>query len=180
MLRFNSAWRFTTPGKIPQEVVSEFSCLIGKIAAQGARQAVLEHFKRFFAGAAGTTSSWSSSESWAESDLDSYMNEAAMNAPLFVEAFYDACESLSRAHPEHGLPDLAMINRVLAIHNAGYQIHPPQLIAQNAPSVIEVLAAPLSLDQQAQDLIQQSLKQSELLLAEGKGPPSRAGDPVAA
>jgi hypothetical protein len=168
MLKFNNSWRLTTPGPIPQEVVNEFSRLIGKIAAQGPRQSILEHFKRFFAGAAGTTSSWSSSESWAESDLDSHMNEAAANAPLFIEAFYDACVALSRAHPEYGLPDLTMINRVLAAHNAGCQIRPPDLIVQNAPSVIEVPSEPLSLDKQAKEVIQQSLKQSELLLAEGR------------
>lgn len=168
MLRFNSFWRFTSPGPIPQEVVNEFSRLVGKVAAQGPRQAILEHFKTFFAGAAGTTSSWSSSEGWAESDLQSYMNEAATNAPLFVEAFYDACEALSRAHPEYALPDLAMINRILTACNAGYQIHPPDLIAQSAPSVIEVPTVPLTLDQQAQELIQHSLKQSEQLLAEGR------------
>jgi len=32
-----------------------FSKLIGKVAAQGSRQSILEHFKDFFAGAAGTT-----------------------------------------------------------------------------------------------------------------------------
>jgi len=168
MLRFNNAWRFTTPGSIPQEVVNEFYRLTGKIATQGPRQSILEHFKSYFAGAAGSTSSWSSSESWADSDLQTYMNEAAGNSPLFIEAFYDACEGLSRAHPEYALPDLAMINRILAECNAGYQIHPPDLIAQNPASVIEVAAKPLSLDQQAQELIQQSLKQSEQLLAEGR------------
>jgi hypothetical protein len=168
MLKFNSAWRFATPGPISQEVVNEFYRLIGKIAAQGPRQSILEHFKSFFAGAAGSTSSWSSSESWADSDLQTFMDEAAGNGPLFVEAFYDACETLSRAHPDYGLPDLPMINRILAMCSAGYQIQPPDLIAQNAPSVIEVLNEPLSLDQQAQELVQQSLKQSEQLLAEGR------------
>jgi len=168
MLRFNSSWRFTAPGPIPQEVANEFSRIIGKIAAQGPRQSILEHFKGFFAGAAGLTSSWSSNASWAESDLETYMNEAASNAPLFIEAFYDACEVLRRAHPDYAVPDLAFINRVLANNNAGCQIHPPDLVVQNASSVIEVNVEPPSLDQQAQDLIQQSLKQSELLLAEGR------------
>src|SRR6267143_497827 len=98
MLKFNGAWRFDTPGPIAEGVSSEFSRLIAKVAAQGSRQAILEHFKDFFAGAAGTTSSWSSSASWAESDLHSYMSDAAANAPLFIEAFYDACEALRRSH----------------------------------------------------------------------------------
>jgi len=44
--------------------------------------------------------------------------------PLFIEAFYDACESLQRAHADYAVPDVAMINRVLSTQNAGYQIHP--------------------------------------------------------
>jgi hypothetical protein len=63
---------------------------------------------------------------------------------------------------------LALINRVLAAHNAGYQIYPPDLISQNAQDSIEVSQEPPSLDQQAQEIIQQSLKQSSQLLAEGR------------
>jgi hypothetical protein len=66
----------------------------------------------------GQTSSWSSSASWAESDLDSYMSDAAANAPLFIEAFYDACETLHHTRPDYAVPDVALINRVLANHNA--------------------------------------------------------------
>lgn len=168
MLKFNGAWRFDTPGSIADGVSAEFSRLIGKIVPQGSRQAMLEHFKDFFAGAAGSTSSWSSSATWAESDLQSYMSDASANAPLFIEAFYDACEALRRAHPDYALPDVALINRVLSNHNAGYQIQPPDLISQNAQEAIEVPQEPLSLDQQAQDIIQQSLKQSKQLLSEGR------------
>jgi hypothetical protein len=32
--------------------------------------------------------------------MHSYMSDAAANAALFIEAFYDECESLRRAHPE--------------------------------------------------------------------------------
>src|SRR6185503_9778420 len=77
MLKFNGAWRFDSPGHIASGVSAEFSRLIGKVASQGdSRQSILEHFKSYFASAAGTTSSWSSSASWAESDLDSYMSDA--------------------------------------------------------------------------------------------------------
>jgi hypothetical protein len=168
MLKFNGAWRFDTPGRIADGVSADFSVLIGKIAAQGSQQATLEHFKSFFAAAAGSTSSWSSSASWAESDLDGYMSDAAANAPLFIEAFYEACETLRRAHPDYAVPDVGLINRVLANRNAGYYIQPPDLLSQNAQAPIPVPDEPLSLDQQAQELIQQSLRQSEQLLAEGR------------
>lgn len=168
MLKFNGAWRFDSPGRIADGVSTEFFKLIGKIASQGSRQSILEHFKSYFASAAGTTSSWSSSESWAETDLDSYMSDAAANAPMFIEAFYDACQSLHHAHSDYAVPDVSMINRVLAKCNAGYQIQPPDLISHNAQQTIEVAEEPPSLDEQAQEIIQQSLKQSEQLLSEGR------------
>src|ERR1035438_9581689 len=110
MLKFNNAWRFHSPASVDYRVVIEFSELIGKIAAQGDRQEVLEHFKHYFAGAAGTTSSWSSSASWADTDLQRHMGDAAKNAPLFIAAFYDACEALHAKNPEFYTPDAAMIN----------------------------------------------------------------------
>ena len=168
MLKFNGAWRFDSPGRITDGVAGEFSRLISKTATQGQRQEILEHFKTYFADVAGTTSSWSSNAGWAETDLQSYMSDAAANAPLFIEAFYDACEALQRSHPDYAVPDVSMINRVLSNHNAGYQIYPPDLISQNTQEAIEVPQEPLSLDQQAQEIIQQSLKQSEQLLSESR------------
>ena len=172
MLRFNSAWRFDSPGAIPDGVSDEFTRLIGKIATQGPRQEILEHFKTYFADAAGTTSSWSSNTSWAETDLRGHMSDAAANAPLFIEAFFDACEALRRSHPNYAVPDVAMINRVLSSHNADYHIQPPDLILQNPQEAIEIPKEPPSLDQQAQEIIQQSLKQSEQLLSEGRYRPA--------
>jgi len=168
MLNFNGAWRFDTPGKIASGVSEEFSRFVGKIAAQGPRQSLLEHFKTYFADAAGSTSSWSSSASWAETDLYRYMSDAESNAPLFIEAFYDACEALRHAHPDYAVPDVATINRVLLKYEVGYQIQPPDLISADASTVIDVPQEPPSLDQQAQETIQRSLKQSEQLLSEGR------------
>lgn len=169
MLKFNGAWRFDSPGRIADGVSAEFSRLIGKVASQGdSRQSILEHFKAYFASAAGTTSSWSSSASWAETDLEGHMSDAAASAPMFIEAFHDACESLQRAHPDYVAPDVAMINRILAKCEAGFQIHGRDLISYNAQKAIKVAEEPLSLDQQAQEIIQQSLKQSEQLLSEGR------------
>jgi hypothetical protein len=166
MLKFNGSWRFEAPEKIADEVVSEFSELIAKIATQGDVQPTLEHFKSYFPTAAGTTSSWSTSASWAQSDLSLYMNEAASNAPLFIEAFYDACDSL-RAK-DLAVPDVRLINRILAKHKTGYEIQPPNLISRNIESArIEVPAEPLSLEQEVSELIQTSLSQSEKLLSEG-------------
>jgi hypothetical protein len=120
---------FESPGAISDDVLRHFSDLIGKITTQGDVQRTLEHFKSYFAGAAGTTSGWSSDASWAQTDLHQYMNEAAANAPLFIEAFYDACETLH----EKGVavPDVRLINKILAKHDTGFEIQPPDLILRN-------------------------------------------------
>ena len=66
MLKFNGTWRFDSPGPMASAAVSDFSVLIGKVAAQGEQQRILEHFKSYFACAAGAASSWSSNASWAQ------------------------------------------------------------------------------------------------------------------
>jgi hypothetical protein len=88
------SWRFDSPGPMLPEAVRDFDALIDKIAAQEKHWAILEHFKRYFAGASGGTARRSSSESWAESDLSEMMGQAAKNAPLSIEAFYEGCEVL--------------------------------------------------------------------------------------
>lgn len=167
MLKFDPAWRFSSPGPAGPAVVGGLSGLIGRIAVQGDRQSVLEHFKGYFANCAGFTSNRSSSASWAESDLDDYMRRAAENAPLFIEAFYDACSAIQVRNPEVAIPDLGLVNRILHETGAGFQIAPPDLIATSAAPIIVPERAP-SLDEQAELLIQQSLKLSEQLLAEGR------------
>ena len=167
MLRFSGAWRFDSPGAIPAGVVAAFFELITKVVRQGERQKILEHFKTFFGSAAGISGGWSSNAGWAEYDLQSYMDSAAANAPLFIEAFYDACIALATKYPEIALPDVARINRILFENQAGYEIQPPNLISSNTPQIIPVPEHVPSLDEQAQELIQQSLNHSEKLLSEG-------------
>jgi hypothetical protein len=172
MLNFDGRWRFESPGPMPIAVLHKFSEFIGRVASQGARWEILEHFKYYFAGAAGHTSSQSSSESWADSDLHSYMHQACENGPLFTEAFYDACEAIHKAHPEFTVPDVGMMNRVLREHDAGYEIRPPVLIFGVPHEHIAVQERHVSLDQQAQELIQRSLKEADRLLSEGRNRPA--------
>jgi hypothetical protein len=168
MLKFNAAWRFDSPGEIASGVIVSFFDLICKIANQGDRKTNLEHFKRYFAYAAGFTSCSSSGLSWAETDLRDYMRKAAENAPLFIEAFYDACEALTKNHPEFGTPDVSIMNRTLFEHQAGYEIKPPDLICHDSRITIIVTERVASLDEQAQEIIQNSLKDSEELLSQGQ------------
>jgi hypothetical protein len=169
VLKFNGAWRFNSPGKIAEGVHDDFFNLVGKIVGQGPRQRLLEHFKGYFASAAGSTSSWSSSESWASTDLHRYMSDAAENAPLFIEAFYDACKSLANSNADLVVPDFEMINQILSRHNAGFEIQPPELLSRNPAAAITVQEQQLlSLDEQAQDTIQKSLKHSEQFLSSGQ------------
>ena len=177
-LKFIGAWRFRSPadGKflnesIPEAAVSECIDLIMKIATQeDDRQRIIEHFKDHFCKAAGATHSWSSSLSWAETDLHTYAHEAARNAPLFIEAFYDACASLEEDDDDFFVPDANMVNALLVGHNIGYQIKPPRLEPREESKVlIEVANAPGTLADDAVEILQTSLHRSEELLSEGHG-----------
>jgi hypothetical protein len=170
MLNFNPAWRFSSPGAIADGVRDDFLVLIKKVAAQHPnRQYVFEHYKTYFADAAGRTSYKSSSLGWAESDLMDYMSSASENGPQFIEAFYDAGASMQMANPQFIVPDVASINYILAKHVAGYELQPPALISRNPQTTIQVPDRPPSLDEQAREIIQRSLKQSEDFLALGHG-----------
>lgn len=160
-MQMESSGRFDTPGPMPPEAVRAFDTLIDKVVAQGNRWRMLERFKRHFGGAGR-----SSSESWAQSDLNNLMWHMAGNAPLFIEAFYEACEAL-RSDASIAVPDVGRMNRILREYGVGYEIQPPALIAVGLHQPIAMPERYPSLDEQAQDTVQKSLLQSEKLLAEG-------------
>ena len=169
MLNFDGAWRFDSPGEITSGVVRDFSDLIGKIAAQFPnRQAVLEHFKRYFASSANEPYWPSTNLRFAEGDLRDYMNKSGSNAPLFIEAFYDSCISLHEQNPSITIPDVSRINRVFYENEAGYEIALPDLICRSPQVPVPVPVRSPSFHQQAQEIFQQSLDASEKLLAEGR------------
>ena len=170
MLNFDSRWRFTSPGAIGETVSADLFVFIKKVAAQHSnRQHVIEHYKTYFAEAAGHPSYTSTSLGWAETDLMSYMTEAAANAPLFIEAFFDAGISMQIKQPNFVVPDVAAINSILAKHDTGYELDPPNLIFHKAQTPIALPDKPPSLDEQAHAIIQRSQKQSEEFLALGQG-----------
>jgi hypothetical protein len=173
MLNFDKAWRFESPASISDGVVRDFYEFIARIVGQfERRKPILEHFKGHFAGPAGRTYTPSSDESWAQSDLSEYMWDAAKNAPLFIEAFYDACQALERQNPDLGLPDVARINRAFFENEAPWEIRPPNLIATGGLPPISSPEPVASFTQQAQTRITESLAESERLLAEGRDRPA--------
>lgn len=176
VLRFNNHWRFAPPEDgvyvnkaAPREVVEEFYGLAMKVATQGGRQAVIEHFKSHTAAAAGMPDARSSNEQWAASDLDRNLGAAAVNAPVLIEVFFDACASLKRRNPDWWVPDAEVINTILRKYNIGYQIREPELVAleQTAPAV-PIPTAPPSLAETAQDVYHSSMARAEQLLSEGR------------
>lgn len=147
----------------------EFQKLVERICGQGDRKCILEHFKFYFAAAAGMEYYPSSNESWASTDLDRAMSEASENAPLFIEAFYNACNKLEKEHPEMEMPGVTRINQILSNADAGFQIDPPRLIATRVHVPIAVPNEAPSLDMQAEETIQRALDASEQALNEGNG-----------
>lgn len=167
-LQFPDSWRFKSlsDSVIPNAAIDEFEKLIGIIAAKENRWELLEYFKECFSHAVGSTSVWSSSESWASRDLRSYLEEAAKNPPLFLEAFYDACENLRN---KCAVPDVEHINNICTEHNIAYQIHPPKLVKQcGNEEAIHVAEAPPTFTESAIQLIRNSLNRSEQLLKENR------------
>ena len=169
MLQFEGKWRYNSPGATDPQLETAFQDLIAKICAQGNRQSILEHFKSYYAPAAGVPYYPSSDESWAFTDLIRAMSGAAKNAALFIEAFYDACEDLRKSHPEVEMPEVGHINRILSDAGAGFQIDPPRLIATREHVPITVPNEVPSLDEQAKTAIEQALAASERALGEGNG-----------
>ena len=176
-LKFPGTWRFKPPPdgsfanqSIPGSMLADCIELIMKVATQGDRQEVLEHFKGYFCGVCGVSHFWSSSANWAETDLLIYAQDAAANAPLFIEAFYDACESFDGKDSEVWVPDVELINEVLMKHEVGYVVRPPRLEPRDciAP-VVPVAEPPPTLTERAADILHTSLTRSDQLLSQGRG-----------
>ncbi|BAY75895.1 hypothetical protein NIES25_23440 [Nostoc linckia NIES-25] len=167
-LQFPDLWRFkSSPDSvIPNAVIDEFEKLIGIIVAKGNRWELLESFKESFAHSVGSTSVWSTSESWARTDLRLYLEEAAKNPPLFLEAFYDACENL---RDRYAIPDIERINAICLEHKIAYQIYPPKLVKLcEGEEAIPVSESPPNFSESAKQLIRDSLGRSEQLLNENR------------
>jgi len=176
-LKFNGAWRFNPPADgafinqaIPDEMIAECIELIGRVSTQEDTQSALEHFKAHFCRACGATHVWSSDEGWAKTDLWRHAREAAKNAPLFIEAFYDACKSYGQNDSDLFAPDARIINDLLAKYRIGYVIDPPRLIPrEDLAPLVEVRERPATLAEQALEILQTSLTRSEELLLQGRG-----------
>lgn len=169
MLQFDGNWRFDSPGAIEPAVQEGFRDLINRISGRGHRKAILEHFKARFCAAASTEYWPSTNERFASEDLDRDMERAGENAPVFIEAFWEACQELCARNPAMVIPEAGRINRILADANAGYQLNPPMLVATRVHIPITVPDVPPSLDVQARALIHESLDASQRFLSEGNG-----------
>jgi hypothetical protein len=169
MLNFDGKWRFDSPGAIASGVISDFVDLIGRVASQVEhRQSIYEHFKRYFAKPANRNYWSSSSLDYAEYDLGQYMEAAGSNAPLFIEALFDAFEALPQQFSALAVPDVARLNRVLYDNEAGWDIDTPNLISRNPQAPVPVPVHAPSFRQQAREQFEGSLAESERLLSEGR------------
>lgn len=171
MLEFDTRWRFESPGQFPSNAADDiFEQVLCRVVSHGERQDILEVCKRRFAHAAGMTASRSSSESWALSDLRSYMEHASENAALFVEALYDGLVDATRLRAPATIPPWSYVNRYLA--PTGYRIEvdsvPPALRIGSIATPIAVPSHVPSLDAQANQRIRESLAKSETFLNTGE------------
>ena len=176
-LKFDGKWRFHPPAdgqfinqNITDSAIDDFiDLIIYKVIGEN-NKATYETFKSHFCQANSSPYYSSSDTSWAKSDMTSEAQGAAKNAPLFIEAYYDACESLRNSAATVFVPDIDILNEILARHNIGYEIKPPFLsIRETATPVISVIPPPSTIEEDAIDIISHSLSQSEQLLHQGQG-----------
>lgn len=162
------AWRFGSPGSLDRPVINAFEALILDIAGQADSWSIIELFKRKLNPGCST----SSSESWAISDLLNQLLWASENGPKFVAAFCAGCGEVAQAWPQVTLPDIGVINAILADHEVPYEIQPPNLVPRDPLKPVAVQAPDKSLDEKAHDLIRRSLGEAERLLLEQRPRPA--------
>ncbi len=176
-LKFKGQWRFEPPpdseyilSQIPQEAVAEFVEMVNRLAPQADRWDTLELFKRHFTEAVGATHWRSSALYFAEHDLQRDASAAAVNAPLFIEAFFDACRSFEGEEEGRYAPDEARINAVLAKYNIGFEVRGDQLVLRGMEQqLVEVDIAAPTLAEQSVQIIQESLQRASERLQQGGG-----------
>jgi hypothetical protein len=91
------------------------------------------------------------------------MDSAAENAPLFIEAFFDACEDLKDLENPVPVPDLRTINAVLAKHDTHFRIDPPNLVHTAGMGPVTAPEIPETLEQKTQTLIKESFEEAKKL-----------------
>jgi hypothetical protein len=169
MLKLDPEWEYESPGPITPGVSTAFLQVINRIGSKASAKRIFEFFKTYFASAAGETCSSSSDTSWAATDLERHMDSAAANAPLFIDAFYTACEKLRASNPDLPIPDVKRINRILADNGAAYQIRDSELVATRVHEAIAVPEEAPTLDEQAHAFIDEALATSKRALDRGDG-----------
>ena len=167
MLQFDPNWRFYSPGTVGTDVVNEIiQYVINRVAADCGRKKILETFKRRFAQSVGATTGTSSSESWAETDLENFMRQSAdQNAALFAEALHDGLLDIKSTSVNAAIPSWEYVNKYLV--PCCLAISPPNLVTTPDFKSVSVPTNVPSLDANANEVIQNSLSTSEHLLASG-------------
>ena len=97
--------------------------------------------------------------------MQNYMQGAAANPPLFLEALYDSFEVLSE---EVDVPDIEIINAICAEHDVPFVLEPPNLVRRASQIAVLAPEAPPSLADEAADIFRESVSRAEQLLSEGR------------
>ncbi|MFP2929487.1 serine/threonine protein kinase [Pyxidicoccus sp. 3LG] len=122
-LNFPADWRFAKGiYNVPEEAKNAFEALFTKIASSSPNaKAVYEMVKRRF-GMPGL----SSSESWAQSDMETAMRSLMDSAPEFAEAIWLSIQDLREAG--RAVPSLAVVNQMFTKTGLGFIVDPPRLV----------------------------------------------------
>ncbi len=113
----------TTP--LSEQSLDDFLALISRVSGPQSRKYILELFKKNFCHASRCSYSPSSSLDWAESDMVSRAQDAANDAPSFIEAVYNSLTQLAQL--DATVPTVNHINQILRKNQDPFEINGNEL-----------------------------------------------------
>ena len=174
-LTFDIAWELMPPqdgtyinSKIPLDALEQFFGILTRGANRtDDAEEVYYIIRAEFREAMGQPVYRSSSLFFASGDARTAMDDAAVNAPVFISAFYGACRRIKKQFGSKAAPSVPVMNRLLELHRLGYIIAPPNLVLRDQVEVVQVQSSTVL--EQAQARFREAIERSRVLLEENKG-----------
>ncbi|WP_140793111.1 serine/threonine protein kinase [Myxococcus xanthus] len=131
-LKYPNSWKYPigTTQPAPRDLINRFIEIATDLAGEHKdEQSIIEIFKSHFGD-----NNTSSSASWAVSDLQKAMDKKSQNAPVFIDNFWSALETVRQI----GLitPPKEYINSIITEMGLDFEIQPPELIKRRSDATI--------------------------------------------
>lgn len=113
------------------KLTDDLVAIARKIQSPQGPKSVFETFKKHFAKVSGEPCYLSSDAGWAETDLVTHANDAAVNDAGFLVAFCNACEEIGNIGGS--VPGIELINTKISEYGCHYQISNGKLVETTTP-----------------------------------------------